>query len=249
MPTNFRFENSNAVRFLISKATSVLETYLYRTYNKPNFKYEYNCPVGHASPCIGRNLSRHSDLVASIEECQLSFFFFPNPERRTQYPRMIPLRNPHSDHISLATSRKRLSNGFPYWPCIRTLNISTGLARIEFAAPAMAPAAAVSFNESCPNGEMIRFEMPYAAKSSELTPAIPRRGLAIPSTSSQSWSRDVCKGGEGTNLCRGLERLLSAPSVTECPWALSSRCSQRIKRAKSEHGTNKHVLYHMEDVW
>jgi hypothetical protein len=60
------------------------------------------------------------------------------------------------------------------------LNISTGLARIAFTAPAIAPAAAVSLNESCPNGEMMRFEMPYAAKSSELTPAIPRRGLAIP---------------------------------------------------------------------
>jgi hypothetical protein len=46
----------------------------------------------------------------------------------------------------------------------------------------MAPAPAVSFNESCPNGEMMRFETPYAAKSSELTPAIPRRGLAIPSS-------------------------------------------------------------------
>jgi hypothetical protein len=73
-----------------------------------------------------------------------------------------------------------LSDGFPYWPCIRTLNISTGLARIAFAAPAIAPAAAVSLKESCPNGEMMRFEIPYAAKSSELTPAIPRRGLAIP---------------------------------------------------------------------
>src|SRR6266576_3640187 len=93
---------------------------------------------------------------------------------------MMPLRNPHSAHISLATTRNRLSDGVPYCPCIRTLNISTGLARIEFAAPAMAPAAAISLRESCPNGEMMRFEVPYAAKSSELTPAIPRRGLSIP---------------------------------------------------------------------
>ena len=93
---------------------------------------------------------------------------------------MTPLRNPHSAHISLATTRNRLSDGFPYCPCILTLNISTGLARIAFAAPAMAPAAAISFKESCPNGEMMRFEVPYAAKSSELTPAIPRRGLSNP---------------------------------------------------------------------
>jgi hypothetical protein len=50
----------------------------------------------------------------------------------------------------------------------------------------MAPAAAVSFNESCPKGEMMRFEVPYAAKSSELTPAIPRRGLASPSIEKMS---------------------------------------------------------------
>ena len=57
----------------------------------------------------------------------------------TQYPRMTPFRNPHCDHISLATWRSRLSVAEPYCPCIRTLNISTGLAKMAFAAPAIAP--------------------------------------------------------------------------------------------------------------
>lgn len=55
-----------------------------------------------------------------------------------------------------------------------------GLARIALAAPAIAPAAAVSLMDSCPKGEMIRLLNPYEAKRSELTPAIPMRGLAIP---------------------------------------------------------------------
>jgi len=140
---------------------------------------------------------------------------------------MIPFRNPDSAHISLATTRKRLSNGFPYWPCIRTLNISTGLARTELAAPAMAPAAAVSFSESCPKGEMMRFEMPYAAKSSELTPAIPRRGLAIPLN--VTVRRGTGKGGGGeANLCRVPARPLSARSAPEYPWALSSMHNQSV---------------------
>ena len=55
-----------------------------------------------------------------------------------------------------------------------------GLARIAFAAPAMAPAAAISLRESCGKGDIIRFDTPYAAKSNEFTPAIPIKGLAMP---------------------------------------------------------------------
>lgn len=55
-----------------------------------------------------------------------------------------------------------------------------GLARIAFAAPAIAPAMAISFRDSCGNGETTRLEYTYEANSKELTPAIPRRGLAIP---------------------------------------------------------------------
>lgn len=117
----------------------------------------------------------------------------------TQYPRMMPFLKPQSLHMSLTTARKRLSPGEPYWPCMRTLNISTtkpsqllpsvrvvhvrvspGLARIAFAAPAIAPAKAISLRESWGKGEMMRFETPYAAKSSEFTPAIPINGLAMP---------------------------------------------------------------------
>lgn len=111
---------------------------------------------------------------------------------------MIPFRNPQSLHISRTTAESRLSVAAPYCPCIRTLNISTamhtiicysfawgmvcapGLARTALATPAMAPARAISFRDSVGYGEMIRFEMPYDANKREFTPAIPRRGLAIP---------------------------------------------------------------------
>lgn len=81
---------------------------------------------------------------------------------------------------------------------MRTLNISTGLARMALAAPAIepgpivgihvqsstnmvyVPANAISARESCGNGEIIRLEIPYDAKSREFTPAIPSNGLAIP---------------------------------------------------------------------
>lgn len=51
---------------------------------------------------------------------------------------------------------------------------------MAFAAPAMAPASAVSFKESWGNGDMILRDIPYEAKRRELTPAMPMRGLAIP---------------------------------------------------------------------
>ena len=54
-----------------------------------------------------------------------------------------------------------------------------GLARMAFAAPAIAPATAISFSDKG-YGEIIRLEMPYEANRRELTPAIPRRGLAMP---------------------------------------------------------------------
>ena len=59
-----------------------------------------------------------------------------------------------------------------------------GLARIAFAAPAMAPAAAISLRDSCGKGDIIRFDTPYAAKSSEFTPAMPISGLAMPAYAS-----------------------------------------------------------------
>lgn len=117
----------------------------------------------------------------------------------TQYPRMTPFLKPHCDHISAATSRRRWSPGRPYWPCIRILNISTiiqqhqyslyyvcindnepGLANIAFAAPAIAPAAAISFRESSGYGEMTRFEKAYDAKRRLLTPAMPSKGDSMP---------------------------------------------------------------------
>ena len=51
---------------------------------------------------------------------------------------------------------------------------------MAFAAPAMAPASAVCGRERLPKGLIRRFEAPYEAKRSELTPAIPTRGLAMP---------------------------------------------------------------------
>jgi hypothetical protein len=55
-----------------------------------------------------------------------------------------------------------------------------GLARIAFAAPAIPPAIAISLRDSCGKGETMRLEYTYDANNKELTPAIPRRGLAIP---------------------------------------------------------------------
>lgn len=51
---------------------------------------------------------------------------------------------------------------------------------MAFAAPAIEPASAISFSESGGNGEIILFDIPYDANNSELTPAIPISGLAIP---------------------------------------------------------------------
>lgn len=101
--------------------------------------------------------------------------------------------------MSRTTALRRLSVVAPYWPCIRTLNISTevqvrhltqgpdnekrhapGLARTEFAAPAMEPAAAISLRERSGKGEMILFEIAYDVNKSEFTPAIPIKGLAMP---------------------------------------------------------------------
>lgn len=91
---------------------------------------------------------------------------------------MIPFLKPQSRHISVTTARSRLSVEAPYWPCIRTLNISTareaccdytfltgrlnapGLARMALAAPAIAPAAAISFKERFGKGEIILLEVP-----------------------------------------------------------------------------------------
>ena len=122
--------------------------------------------------------------------------------------RMMPFLKPQLLHILLATARKRLSPDEPYWPCKHTLNISTtkphqpppsasvppsatwstetdppGLARTVFAAPALAPTNAISCSEIRGKGEMMLFETPYAAKSSEFTPAMPIRGLAMPARS------------------------------------------------------------------
>ena len=55
-----------------------------------------------------------------------------------------------------------------------------GLARTEFAAPAIAPAAAISLSERSGKGEMILFEIAYEVNNSEFTPAIPIKGLAMP---------------------------------------------------------------------
>ena len=54
---------------------------------------------------------------------------------------------------------------------------------MALAAPAMAPANAISFRESWGKGEMMRLDMPYEAKRRELTPAIPSNGLVIPGDS------------------------------------------------------------------
>lgn len=63
-------------------------------------------------------------------------------QRRTQYPRMIPFFQPYLEYISPTMSLRRL--GFvPYCACSRTLNISTGLARTAWTAPAIEPAAAI----------------------------------------------------------------------------------------------------------
>ena len=43
----------------------------------------------------------------------------------TQNPRITPLRNPHSRHISRNTTESFLSSARPYWPCILTLKSST----------------------------------------------------------------------------------------------------------------------------
>jgi len=42
------------------------------------------------------------------------------------------------------------------------------------------PAREVSGRDSWGKGEIMRFEIPYDAKSSEFTPAIPTSGLAMP---------------------------------------------------------------------
>jgi hypothetical protein len=55
-----------------------------------------------------------------------------------------------------------------------------GLARTALTVPAIEPANAISERDSCGNGEIRRFDIPYDAKSNELTPAMPMRGLAIP---------------------------------------------------------------------
>ena len=56
-----------------------------------------------------------------------------------------------------------------------------GLANTALAAPAMAPAPAISFRLRLGNGEMILLEKEYDANSSEFTAAIPIKGLAMPS--------------------------------------------------------------------
>jgi hypothetical protein len=48
------------------------------------------------------------------------------------------------------------------------------------AAPAIAPAAAICFRDRSGKGETIPFEIPYAVKRREFTPAIPMSGLAMP---------------------------------------------------------------------
>jgi hypothetical protein len=58
---------------------------------------------------------------------------------------------------------------------------------MAFAAPAIPPASAISFNERLGNGDMIRFEKPYEAKRRELTPAIPISGLNMPSLIERCW--------------------------------------------------------------
>lgn len=47
---------------------------------------------------------------------------------RTQYPLIIPFLNPDWA-TSAKTARSRLSSAEPYWPCMRTLNISTNTTR------------------------------------------------------------------------------------------------------------------------
>ena len=181
--------------------------------------------ISYASPCISRNLSRHRNLERERQSPERKkksrHHHHHHKSRRTQNPRMTPFRNPHSAHISLTTTRNRLSPGLPYWPCIRTLNISTGLASTEFTAPAMAPAAAVSFSESCPNGEMMRFEMPYAPKTSEVTPAIPRRGLVIPSSQVTRRGVWVIKGKNGGWEARDVR------TFVECQNALFAHCHHK----------------------
>jgi len=47
------------------------------------------------------------------------------------------------------------------------------------------PASEVSRRDNWGNGEIMRFEMPYDANSSELTPATPTSGLAMPISGAQ----------------------------------------------------------------
>lgn len=64
-----------------------------------------------------------------------------------------------------------------------------GLARMALAAPAIAPARAISLRDRGGNGDINRFEIPYDANSNELTPAIPMSGEAIPNFRGYSRSR------------------------------------------------------------
>jgi hypothetical protein len=63
---------------------------------------------------------------------------------------------------------------------------------------------------------MMCFEMPYAAKSSELTPAIPRRGLAIPLNVTVRTGGEGREGGRG-DLCRVPVRPVCTRSAPEYP--------------------------------
>jgi hypothetical protein len=56
----------------------------------------------------------------------------------------------------------------------------TGTSQVVFAAPAIAPASAISPNERLGKGDVIYFGIPYEAKRREFTPEIPRRGESMP---------------------------------------------------------------------
>ena len=115
-----------------------------------------------------------------------------------------------------------------------------GLARTAFIAPAIAPAAAISFNDSW-KGDMMRFDTPYAANSREFTPAMPTKGLNIPTRKMMSKS---CKGCNGeADLCKEQRTLPFGPFAAVCPWDLSKMhtpCGHRGRRVCAT--THKHPL-------
>lgn len=102
-----------------------------------------------------------------------------------------------------------------------------GLARTALAAPAMDPASAICAILRSGKGLTIRFATEKAPKRSELTPAIPSNGLAIPTKfvrRSIRYCRHAERKGKGKEYpCRVLGHPPSALFALGCRLALSER--------------------------